>query len=110
MASPIISNVTTDVLELVTQQAFSGVNYMESLAKSKGGKDRARINELTEKQQGILQPDVHSLFNKFTVFQYAGLYAGAKYEIGGHFIGHSSDLRVAEDYEETSKAISALQI
>jgi hypothetical protein len=110
MVSPIISNVTTNVLELVTQQAFSGVNYMESLAKAPGGKDRAGINELTEQQQGILQPDVHSLFNKFTVFQYAGLYAGAKYEIGGHFIGHSSDLRAAEDYATTSAAISGLQI
>lgn len=100
---------TTEGLKLVTQQAFAGVNYMESLATSPPAKGRSAINELNDAQQGILQPDVHSLFNKFTVFQYSGLYAGQKYQIGGHFIGHSNDLKSAEEYETDSLSISAIQ-
>lgn len=96
-----------DGLALVTQQAFAGVNYMESLAESPA-KGRSAINQLEEAKQGLIQPNVPSLFNKFTIFQYSGLYTGQTYQIGGHFIGYSSDLKNPEQYAETSAALSSL--
>ena len=115
--------ISTDVikatgLELVTQQAFAGVNYMEALStKSAGKKGFDGVSNLLDpggsgaeaEAYSSLQHNVSSLFNKFTVFQYAPLNNGAKYEAAGHFIGFSNNLKTDTDYAEESGALLALQ-
>ena len=92
-------------LNLMTEVAFAGVGYMEQVAKSSGS-GRAALFELSDTAQGVVQPKVESLFNKFTIFQYSGLFAGQSYQLDGHFIGNQKALKSANDYVEASNAIS----
>lgn len=100
-------------LSMKVLEAFSGVNYMESLAASSDLGRGAIQNLQDEKVAEILQPTVSSIFNKFTVFQYTGLYAGSGYEISGHFIGHADNLKPSEEYarqEAERQALKTLMI
>ena len=78
---------------LLTAQAFEGVNYMEALAKD-SSKSPFDATLLGTNDQGFLQHNVSSIMNKFTVFQYAPLNAGASYRAEGHFIGFTSNLNI----------------
>jgi hypothetical protein len=105
---------------LVTDTAFAGVNYMEALAKVGGtGSLKGDFGKLGSligvDDNGIIQHNVSSIFNKFTVFQYSPLNAGSKYRAEGHFIGFSSNLKDSSQYEaddaeagNVQKAIIAL--
>ena len=76
-------------LNLMTEVAFAGVGYMEQVAKSSGS-GRATLFELSDTAQGVVQPKVDSLFNKFTIFQYSGLFAGHSYSTGSRIRGSRS--------------------
>jgi hypothetical protein len=100
---------------LVTDTAFAGVNYMEALAKVGGtGTLKGDFGELGSligtENNGIIQHNVSSIFNKFTVFQYSPLNAGSKYRAEGHFIGFSSNLKDSSQYEAEDKAASDIQL
>lgn len=97
-------------LPMKTQEAFAGINYMESLGGS-SEKGRAAIKEFDKNMDWsqVLQPDVSSIFNKFTVFQYSGLYAGGVYQIGGHFIGHADDLKTPDNYSSQQASVELLK-
>ena len=105
-------------LELVTQQAFAGVNYMEAIGSKnskKYGFDGV-LGLLDPGKGGVkgevyssLQHNVGSLFNKFTVFQYSPLNNGAKYQAEGHFIGFSNNLKTDTEYAEAAGAAETLQ-
>ncbi|CAB4218511.1 hypothetical protein UFOVP1604_27 [uncultured Caudovirales phage] len=90
-------------LELMTAEAFAGVNYLETLSDSaklnKPGFD-ALTKALTPaaESSGFLQTNVSSIFNKFSVFQYSALNSGSTYHPEGHFIGFSSNLKSDTDY------------
>ncbi len=88
---------------LLTAQAFAGVNYMEKLAVDKS-KTPFDTELLGTNDQGFLQHNVSSIMNKFTVFQYAPLNAGASYRAEGHFIGFTSNLKKDADYVGASGA------
>jgi|GEM_PF-2356611 hypothetical protein len=94
--------------QLAVSEAFGNVNYLEKVKKQdspfKGGE------LLGADDQGLLQHNTPSLINKFTVFQYAPLNAGASYRAEGHFIGFSSNLKAdPADYEVDSLATLILQ-
>lgn len=92
---------------LLTEQAFAGVNYLENLSLLGPDTPFQQPDKLLEaKDQGYLQHNVSSIMNKFTVFQYAPLNAGASYRAEGHFIGFSNHLGKPEDYARVSNAIS----
>lgn len=99
-------------VNLLTAQAFSGVNYMESIALNLGPKTPfdAADKLLKPGDQGQLQHNVSSIMNKFTVFQYAPLNAGADYRAEGHFIGFSGSLKTDEEYEADSRARNLIRV
>jgi hypothetical protein len=99
---------------LVTDTAFAGVNYMEALAKVGGtGSLKGDFGKLGSligtTDNGIIQHNVSSIFNKFTVFQYSPLNAGSKYRAEGHFIGFSSNLKDSGQYEADDAAADPVQ-
>ena len=100
MAGEIIQPPQTTGLNLVTAEAFAGVNYMEALAKVGGGGFDKLSSLIGTSDNGIIQHNVSSIFNKFTVFQYSPLNAGSRYRTEGHFIGFSSNLKDAGQYED----------
>jgi hypothetical protein len=69
--------------QLKVEEAFSGVNYLMATVNTQD------VNQLLDQQSGP-QSSAHSIFNKFTVFQYSGLNAGFAYQEGGHFIGYNT--------------------
>lgn len=77
--------------QLGVEQAFAGVNYLQATASKKfaGGDADASLSKLLDNDGGP-QSSAHSIFNKFTVFQYSGLNAGFAYQEAGHFIGFNS--------------------
>lgn len=80
-------------------ESFTAVNYMEELVKASGvGREVISNLDKNKNWHEVIQPNTSSIFNKFTVFSYAGLYAGDVYNVSGHFIGHSGDLKSDEDY------------
>lgn len=82
--------------QLAVDAAFVGVNYLESLREVSTGFDQLN-GLLTDEKNGIF-PYTDSIFNKFAVFQYAGLNAGASYRVEGHFIGFSSSIKTDDTY------------
>lgn len=86
---------------LTTDLAFGGVGYLASLRKVSSPFES---DLLDPEDRGSLQSNVPSLFNKFTVFQYADLYAGFKYRPEGHFIGFHSNLKKADEYVDDSNS------
>ena len=96
---------------LLVSQVFAGVNYMDSLAKN-SAKTPFEIGDslLGPNNQGYLQHNVSSIINKFTVFQYAPLNAGASYRAEGHFIGFSSHLKSDQEYVASSQANTLLRV
>lgn len=103
--------MAADINSLLITQAFAGVNYMESLAKMAAKTPfEASDSLLAPNDQGFLQHNVSSIMNKFTVFQYAPLNAGASYRAEGHFIGFSSQLKADQEYTASSQANSLLRI
>lgn len=93
---------------LTTALAFAGVNYMEKLAGEKT-KTPFNVDLLGANDQGFLQHNVSSIMNKFTVFQYAPLNAGASYRAEGHFIGFTNNLKKDEDYVGDSGAYTLIR-
>lgn len=92
-----------NITQLKVQDAFSGVNYLETLAANEGKTASLdKINLLSPADQGFVQHSVSSLTNKFTVFQYAPLNAGASYRIEGHFIGYTNTLKTDNEYATDS--------
>jgi len=89
-------------LELITAEAFAGVNYMRTLAekaKTPGFASLTKaLDEAPTGNGGFLQTNVSSIFNKFTVFQYSALTIGSIYKPEGHFIGFSTNLKSDKDY------------
>jgi hypothetical protein len=93
--------MAADINTLLVKQAFSGVNYLESLAETPG-KSPFETTLLGPTDQGNLQHNVSSIMNKFTVFQYAALNAGASYRAEGHFIGFTKDVKQKSGEEYTA--------
>jgi hypothetical protein len=98
-----------DINQLKVVQAFAGVNYLEALNTDKS-KSPFETNLLVPTDQGFLQHNVSSIMNKFTVFQYAPLNAGASYRVEGHFIGFTSKLKTDTEYEDASRANTGMRI
>lgn len=91
-------------------ESFTAVNYMEELVKASGvGREAIGKLDSTQNWHEVIQPNISSIFNKFTVFSYAGLYAGDVYNVSGHFIGHSGDLRSDEDYVAAQAGADAIK-
>lgn len=109
MAGEIIQTPQTTGLGLATAEAFAGVNYMEALAKVGGGGFDKLSSLIGVTDNGIIQHNVSSIFNKFTVFQYSPLNAGSRYRAEGHFIGFSSNLKDAGQYEDDDAEAGKVQ-
>jgi len=98
-----------DINSLKVVQAFAGVNYLEALNVDKS-KSPFETNLLAANDQGNLQHNVSSIMNKFTVFQYAALNAGASYRAEGHFIGFTSNLKTDTQYEDASRGNTLIRL
>lgn len=70
-----------------TYQLFAGNNYLSGLNDSV---DQSVIESklIDPTLKSGFASGADSIFNKFTVFSYSGLFAGFQYEEGGHFIGY----------------------
>lgn len=90
---------------MLTAAAFAGVNYLEALGQNT---TVSELDNLLKDDKSIIQHNVNSIFNKYTVFQYAPLNAGTSYRIGGHFIGFSNNLKTDSEYETDSAVSIAL--
>jgi hypothetical protein len=96
-------------LLITTVAAFPGINYMDELQRNPGTDASVLEKLLVPAENGIVQHNVSSIFNKFAVFQYSPLNAGAKYRTEGHFIGYSTRLKTDKEYVEDSVAESIIQ-
>ena len=95
---------------MATLEAFAGINYMQNLVNNASSGKDAITDLLRSSDQSIIQHNTSSLFNKFTVFQYSPLNAGAVYRADGHFIGYSSKNRTDNtDYELNSQAATTFR-
>jgi hypothetical protein len=95
--------------QLLVQEVFSGVNYLEALSKVQN----PGLNSLTDlvgiSEQGYMQSNTHSIFNKFTVFEYSKLNAGSRYRIDGHFIGFENNLSSKTDDQFSKENVRFLE-
>lgn len=93
---------------LAVSEAFGSVNYLQ---KIKTLQSPFSGDLLESSEQGLLQHNTPSLINKFTVFQYAPLNAGASYRAEGHFIGFESNVRNKKNPDDfVSDSLSELII
>ena len=92
-------------VKLLVEDVFSGVNYLESLSSVQGNGLSALSGLISPDEQGYLQSNTNSIFNKFTVFEYSKFNAGSRYRIDGHFIGFSDSIasKTADQFSKENK-------